>query len=113
MVEDDPSLSKAIPRALREAGLDVDLATRISQGSDALSAGFYDVVILDWALPDGTALDLLPEIPEATKVILYSGLDRTRELAASGVEREPDYSIGKEASPELLTLVHALRPAKP
>ncbi len=59
LVEDEERLSRALVRGLSEEGHTVDLC---AHGNDALSQGAalgYDVVILDWMLPDLDGVSVL------------------------------------------------------
>jgi two-component system OmpR family response regulator len=59
LVEDEERLSRALVRGLSEEGHTVDLC---DHGNDALSQGAalsYDVVILDWMLPDLDGVSVL------------------------------------------------------
>jgi two-component system OmpR family response regulator len=59
LVEDEERLSRALVRGLSEEGHTVDLC---AYGNDALSQGAalgYDVVILDWMLPDLDGVSVL------------------------------------------------------
>ena len=59
LVEDEERLSRALVRGLTEEGHAVDLC---ASGADALSQGAalgYDVVILDWMLPDLDGVSVL------------------------------------------------------
>ncbi len=61
LIEDDDVDRRRVHRAVR--ALDVDLqivdAPDITSGCEALAAGGFDCCVVDYNLPDGTALDLL------------------------------------------------------
>lgn len=60
-VEDDPDIV-ALVRTLLDDTWDVIPAGSLSEARDLLPCYEYDLVILDIGLPDGSGLDLLPEI---------------------------------------------------
>ncbi|MEL7100175.1 MAG: response regulator [Pseudomonadota bacterium] len=59
IVEDDKSLCHLLARVLRRLGHDVEIALSLSAARDALCAKPFDTLLIDFSLPDGTALDLL------------------------------------------------------
>ena len=58
VVEDEPDLANAIARGLRRDGHAVDLALTAGDADLKLRTGGYDLVCLDWNLPDGSGLGL-------------------------------------------------------
>ncbi|MBI3186414.1 MAG: response regulator, partial [Gammaproteobacteria bacterium] len=60
-VEDDPDIARIVATML-EGVADIDLATSLSVARERLSNSDYSLVILDIGLPDGSGLDLLPQI---------------------------------------------------
>ncbi len=58
VVEDELDLADALSRGLRREGYAVDLAARSSEAEDKLAVNEYDLVCLDWNLPDGSGLGL-------------------------------------------------------
>src|SRR5688572_16919876 len=58
VVEDELDLAEAVARGLRRRGHAVDVAATVLDAELRLSGGAYDLVLLDWNLPDGTGLEL-------------------------------------------------------
>ena len=58
LVDDDRKAAQILARGLREERFVVDVAYSALEGDELASATDYDVVVLDWLLPDqeGTAL---------------------------------------------------------
>ncbi len=71
MVEDDRVDQLAFQRFLNQQGLkhQYRLASSIAEARQALDAATFDVVIIEYHLPDGTALDLLPATRGAAVVV--------------------------------------------
>jgi two-component system, OmpR family, phosphate regulon response regulator OmpR len=63
LIDDDARLATMVGDYLRAAGFEVDTATSLAQGRDALAQGDpFDALILDLMLPDGDGLDLCREL---------------------------------------------------
>jgi DNA-binding NtrC family response regulator len=61
-VEDDSLVRRAIAGRLRGVGHRVKEADSVATAKSLLSSEPYDVVLLDYRLPDGTGFDLIPEL---------------------------------------------------
>ncbi|MHB1329760.1 MAG: response regulator, partial [Gemmatimonadales bacterium] len=59
VVDDDASMVHLVRRLLTAAGY--EHITVVSSGAEALAAsGEADIILLDYQLPDGTGIELLP-----------------------------------------------------
>src|SRR5262245_24865535 len=58
LVEDDAKAAGLLTKGLREEGWAVDVAGSSAAGDDLASVNDYDVVVLDWLLPDGDGIEL-------------------------------------------------------
>ena len=75
LIEDEEKLATVIVRGLREEGHQIDHCATLHDARDQARTIDYDVVILDWMLPDGDGLSLLREWRRAgfrTPVILLT-----------------------------------------
>lgn len=75
IVDDDPDFMNGVRRSLRASGIGpVTMLQESSRLLEALAAGNYRVLLLDWVMPDPSGSDLLPEVlrlyPEVQVVIL-------------------------------------------
>ncbi len=59
VVEDDPSVSRFLVRGLREEGYEVDTCADGASALAQATAQPYDLIVLDWALPELDGLSLL------------------------------------------------------
>lgn len=88
-VEDMEPCARAFKRALAAYGIDIVVASDVSQGRQLLQVRGeqFDAVLLDLHLPDGRGEDLLPEIEALARqpgiVILSDFLDEVRPEVAS------------------------------
>jgi DNA-binding response OmpR family regulator len=62
VVEDEPDLAEALARGLRRDGYAVDVALNVYDADVKLRTAGYDLVCLDWNLPDGSGLDLCRDL---------------------------------------------------
>lgn len=91
VVEDDERLCSAIAEALGAIGFSVRVAGTVKAARAALAEASPDLLLLDVALPDGRALDLLDlvqDLSPAPCVVAISGAagaEEGFELAARGV----------------------------
>ena len=62
VVEDEPDLANALARGLRRDGHAVDIALTSIDADIRLRSALYDLVCLDWNLPDGSGLTLCRDL---------------------------------------------------
>lgn len=79
---------QAMVNALGEAGHDVAEAESAATALSAIQQRRLDLIVLDWALPDVSGLDVLGKIkrsdpPNATRVIMLSGAGRAANLVTA------------------------------
>lgn len=80
-VEDDDGVLEVMSEGL---GSDVSItfARTVREARDAISNHRFDLMILDIALPDGSGLDLLSNLPVETAVIIFSAAEVDDRLGA-------------------------------
>jgi len=82
IVDDEESFRKLTARELERSGYAVQTASNLGEARQALTRGSFHVVLLDVRLPDGSGLDLLPEIRESlpgTDVVLLTAYGTVEE----------------------------------
>lgn len=62
LVEDDPNLGAGLEKRLRDEGFAVVRAGRLADAEREFRARAFDLVLLDWMLPDGQGIDLLRKL---------------------------------------------------
>ncbi len=62
LLEDDPVQAAMLVGWLNEAGHDVSHYASGEELKPALAEGRFDLLILDWELPDTTGIDMLEQI---------------------------------------------------
>ncbi len=100
MIEDNPSDSDIVRRALEDAGIaTVETAQTAEQGIRMLSQGEWDLVLVDYRLPGASGLDALDRIrqidPVVPTIVLTGAGDE--QLAAEAIRRGADEYLSKDA----------------
>lgn len=113
VIEDDSALSTLLDYNLVAAGYEVVTAPSAEEGELLLSEQLFDLVVLDWMLPDMTGIELCsrlrrsgkrPQLPILMLTARGEEADRVRGLATGA----DDYVIKPFSVPELLARVAAL-----
>jgi DNA-binding NtrC family response regulator len=82
LVDDEESLRKLVGNELSRSGYQVDTAGGIAEAREQLAKKHFHLVVLDVRMPDGSGLDLLREIREAsptTEVVMLTGYGTVQE----------------------------------
>jgi DNA-binding response OmpR family regulator len=111
LVEDEEKLARVIVRGLREEGHQIDYCATLHDARDQARNIDYDIVILDWMLPDGDGLSLLREWRRAgfrTPVILLTARGTVPEKVTGLRAGADDYLSKPFDFEELLARLEAL-----
>jgi two-component system response regulator RegA len=76
LVEDDKHFSDRLARALNERGYAITTAFRLADARDQIRSVLFSAALLDFKLPDGSGLSLIPELLAANpamRIIVMSG----------------------------------------
>lgn len=111
LVEDDKTTARAVASGLREEGHVVDVCDRCEDAETQASMIAYDVILLDWGLPDGDGLSLLRTLREKglwTPVIMLTARNSVGERVL-GIRGGADDYLGKPFDfEELLARIDAV-----
>jgi DNA-binding response OmpR family regulator len=111
VVEDEPEISDFLVRGLREEGFTVEHAASGALASQALGAGGWDLVLLDWWLPGPDGLTLLRRFRETdrtTPVLFLTARDAVSDRVRGLDSGADDYLCKPFAFEELLARIRAL-----
>lgn len=117
VVEDEPDLAEAIARGLRRDGHAVDVALTAGDADMKLRTAGYDLVCLDWNLPDGSGLELcrnlvsgdLPTFEEMRpRILMLTARDDIADRVSGLDSGADDYLVKPFAFSELAARVRAL-----
>ncbi|HVZ37332.1 MAG TPA: response regulator transcription factor [Polyangiaceae bacterium] len=111
VVEDDAKLARFLARILIESGYAVDTCRTVADTLRQAETGLYDLLVLDWMLPDGDGLSIVRELRErgsTVAILMLTARGETSERVL-GLELGADDYMSKPFDPqELVARVHAL-----
>ena len=67
IVEDDAALLTLLQYNIASGGYEVDTATTAEDGQLLLAEGQYDIVVLDWMLPEMSGIELCGRLRRMSK----------------------------------------------
>jgi DNA-binding response OmpR family regulator len=111
VIEDDLKLARLLTRVLQEEGYVVDGCAKGEQGLRQATSGLYDLIVLDWMLPDVDGLSLCRRLRERGASLPILMLTSRAELSErvialdSGVD---DYVVKPFEIEELVARIRAL-----
>lgn len=86
IIEDEITLNKTLAEGLKEFGYQSDVVETLKDGEYYLDIRNYDLILMDWMLPDGNSVDIIPDIkantPKTAVVVLSARDDNESEIAA-------------------------------
>ncbi len=107
VIEDDPTFLKTLEVYLNKLGYEVFSASRAADGSKKAQEVLPDLILLDYRLPDGTGLEILPQLIQLEsrpQVILMTGFSDIRTAVRAMKLGAFDY-ITKPVNPDELKLL--------
>jgi DNA-binding response OmpR family regulator len=111
VLEDDQKLARFLARVLAEEGFAVDLCAR---GLDAIAqaeGGLYDLVVLDWMVPETDGLSVCREIRRSggtAPILMLTARGETRERVLGLEAGADDYMVKPFEVEEFVARVRAL-----
>jgi len=80
IIEDDEAILSLLKRGLEEEGMIIDTATNGEDGEYLAKINNYDIIILDWMLPQKSGIEVLESLREEnikTPVLMLTAKDET------------------------------------
>lgn len=111
LVDDEAELAEPLGRLLRREGYAVDVVTAGDEGDRLAQQGTYDLLILDWMLPQISGLEICRQVRsrgDATPVLFLTAKDTVDDRVAGLDAGADDYLIKPFELRELLARVRAL-----
>jgi len=111
LVDDEVELTEPLSRALTRAGYRVDVAENGESGSQLAMQGGYDLLILDWMLPQKSGLEICQQVRSqgsSTPVLFLTAKDTIDDRVQGLDAGADDYLVKPFELRELLARVRAL-----
>jgi two-component system, OmpR family, manganese sensing response regulator len=111
LVDDEPALAEPLSRLLTREGYTVDVATDGLVGSNLVNGGSYDLLILDWMLPQLSGLQICQQLRDRgdlTPVLFLTAKDTLDDRVLGLDAGADDYLVKPFELRELLARVRAL-----
>jgi OmpR-family two-component system manganese-sensing response regulator len=117
LVDDDVHLADSIEEALTAQGFIVDTACSVQDAESLLSVSQYDLLVLDWMMPQKTGIQFLQELRGQgvnAPVLMLTGRSTIDDKATGFESGADDYLVKPFHSREMVARVKALlrRPPK-
>ena len=85
-VEDSETVWKEVTEFFKDGEINIEVAETSQKGAELLKTNSYDLVILDYHLPDMTGLDLLRTMKEEGQEVQVPIIMLTSEMEERGTE---------------------------
>ena len=111
LVDDEVELTEPLTRVLNREGFEVDVAYDGIAGSELASQGIYDLLILDWMLPQRSGLEICQQLRsqgKTTPVLFLTAKDTLDDRVLGLDAGADDYLVKPFELRELLARVRAL-----
>ena len=111
LIEDDRKAARVLARGLQEERFIVDLAHSGEAGDEMASVNSYDVIVLDWVLPDREGIVVCGDLRErgiSTPILMLTARDAVEDRVAGLNAGADDYLTKPFGFSELLARIHAL-----
>jgi len=107
VVEDDRAVRNVLQSYLTARGFAVEVAGSCQEGRDVFSRQRPDLAVIDYQLPDGTALNLLPQLRSADPslaIVILTGFGSI-ELAVRAIKEGADQFLTKPVELSTLSII--------
>jgi DNA-binding response OmpR family regulator len=111
IIDDNEELLYALQQLLKDANYRVDVATTLKDGKSNIDQKKYDLILLDWMLPDGSGIDLLLQLRREkiiTPILLFSSKKEVEDKVEALDGGADDYLEKPFSNIELLARIRAL-----
>jgi two-component system, OmpR family, manganese sensing response regulator len=111
LVDDEVELTDPLSRVLTREGYQVDVAHDGAEGSEFIQHGHYDLLILDWMLPQRSGLEICQQLRsrgDTTPVLFLTAKDAIDDRVQGLDAGADDYLVKPFELRELLARVRAL-----
>ncbi|HBC41847.1 MAG TPA: DNA-binding response regulator [Pseudanabaena sp.] len=111
LVDDEEELAEPLQRVLTNQGYVVDIANSGGRGWDLALVGEYDLLILDWMMPEKSGIEICRDLRQkgdSTPVLMLTAKDTLDDRVTGLDSGADDYLVKPFELRELLARVRAL-----
>jgi DNA-binding response OmpR family regulator len=111
IIEDDRKAARLLARGLQEERFIVDVAHSGEAGDEMASVNDYDVIVLDWVMPDRNGIVVCRDLRErgiSTPILMLTARDSLEDRVTGLNTGADDYLTKPFGFSELLARIHAL-----
>jgi len=111
IIDDNPEIRFGLERLLHDSHFTTDSASSVEEADRAVEQHDYDLIILDWMLPDGSGVEFLAKKREeflTTPLLLLSSKSEIEEKVEALDAGADDYLAKPFSNIELMARVRAL-----
>jgi len=111
VIEDDKAILSLLKRGLEEEGMVVDAAENGEDGEYLAKINHYDIIILDWMLPEKSGIEILKELRDEdikTPVLMLTAKDAIENKLEGLNEGADDYLTKPFNFDELIARLNAI-----
>ncbi len=111
LIEDDEILADQIHKLLKEHKYNCDIAYNVFDANLLYKKNSYQLLLIDWNLPDGSGIDMLKKIRKSgdnISVIILSGRESVKERVEALDIGADDYLCKPYSNIELLARIRAI-----
>ena len=109
LIDDDRKFTRLLVKGLAEEGFVVDVAHTGGSGDEMISVNHYEIIVLDWLLPDRLAVcRALRARGISTPILMLAARDALNDRVAGLNSGADDYLTKPFEFSELLARIHAL-----
>lgn len=111
VIEDDRKAARLLAEGLQEERFVVDVAHSGEAGDEMASVNDYDVIVLDWVLPDRDGIIVCRDLRErgiSTPILMLTARDSLEDRVTGLNTGADDYLTKPFGFSELLARIHAL-----
>ncbi len=111
IIDDNQEILFGLEKLLNESNFNTYTASNLKEGKEAIEAYEYNLIILDWMLPDGSGVDFLAKMRKefyTTSVLLLSSKSDIHDKVEALDSGADDYLSKPFSNIELLARIRAL-----
>jgi len=111
LIDDDQKLTRSLVKGLEEEGFVVDVAHTGGSGGEMASVNHYEVIVLDWLLPDRDGLAVCRDLRAQriwTSILMLTARAALEDRETGLKAGADDYLTKPFEFSELLARIHAL-----